>query len=101
MSGRNSFTTEVAALAPIVMPKLTAASPALLWLGGSHNRATKAPAATPPSCAAEMYCLPLSCRASTELAIEYFSRGQKRCWPEPKYRVSSWKDDDIRKLTVF
>src|SRR5215468_367400 len=48
-SGRNSFKTLNAALLPIVIAKLTAPSFAEFWLGGSHNRAANAPAATPPN----------------------------------------------------
>src|SRR5215475_5502920 len=53
-SGRYSFTTLNAALLPMVIPKLTAPFFAESWLGGNHNRATNAPAATPLNCEIEM-----------------------------------------------
>ena len=46
-SGRTSFTTPNPMLLAMVMPKLTAPSPAECWLGGCQNLDKKAPAATP------------------------------------------------------
>src|SRR5262249_57628415 len=83
-SGRNSFTTPNPMLPPIVMPKLTAASPGEFWLGGSHVREMNAPAATPPSCEIEIWRRPSSCRARIPLASAYFVRRPKARFPELK-----------------
>ncbi len=45
VSGRNSFTTVKPMLQPMLMPKLTAPSPAVLLLGGCQVRERKAPLA--------------------------------------------------------
>jgi hypothetical protein len=91
MSGRNSFNTPKPILFAIVIPKLIAPSDTELWLGGSHVRARKAPAATPPTCEIEKCRVPSSCRARIPLARAYPVRDQKPLLPELKYRLSSCK----------